>query len=101
MASFESIWIRYIDVGNRFGNFRKQISSMYWLDGMLARPHVKRRERVNFPSRRISQWFQKSRDQAQSKQSLQKMFMIDTRSTKYSQATSGPTSRSKWPNCNS
>ena len=39
MASFESIWIRYIDVGNRFGNFRKQTLLLLNITGSIGHPH--------------------------------------------------------------
>ena len=39
MASFESIWIRYIDVGNRFGNFRKQTLLLNNIIGSIGHPH--------------------------------------------------------------
>ena len=39
MASFESIWIRHIDVGNRFGKFRKQTLLLLNITGFIGHSH--------------------------------------------------------------
>ena len=39
MASFESIWIRYIDVGNRFGHIRKQTLLLLNITGGMRHSH--------------------------------------------------------------